>query len=98
MSGVPESRVSVLNDAEVDPRGQYVLYWMTSHRRTSHNYALQRSVDWSRHLGRGLLVLEALRCDYEWASERHHRFVLDGMADNLAALKGRRGVTYYPYV
>ena len=95
---VPDSRVGVLNDAEVDPDGQYVLYWMTSHRRTAHNFALQRAVDWSRHVGRGLLVLEALRCDYEWASERHHRFVLDGMGDNLAALKGRRGVTYYPYV
>jgi len=95
---VPESRVSVLNDAEFDPDGDYVLYWMTSLRRTTHNFALQWAVDWSREVGRGLLVLEALRCDYEWASERHHRFVLDGMADNLAALKGRRGVTYYPYV
>ncbi|MCL7959302.1 MAG: deoxyribodipyrimidine photolyase [marine benthic group bacterium] len=95
---VPGSRVSVLNDAEVDPSGQYVLYWMTSHRRTTHNYALQRAADWSRHVGRGLLVLEALRCDYEWASERHHRFVLDGMVDNAAAMEGRPGITYYPYV
>ncbi|MGB5525519.1 MAG: deoxyribodipyrimidine photolyase [Gemmatimonadota bacterium] len=95
---VPESRVSVLTDAEVDPDGQYILYWMTSQRRTKHNFALQRAVDWARHVGRGLLVLEALRCDYEWASERHHRFVLDGMVDNLAALRGRDGVTYYPFV
>ena len=95
---VPGSRVSVLNDAEVDPSGQYVLYWMTSHRRTRHNYALQRAADWSRHMGRGLLVLEALRCDYDWASDRHHRFVLDGMGDNAAAMEGRPGITYYPYV
>lgn len=98
MNKVPESRVRELNGLEHDEDGQYVLYWMTSHRRTAHNFALQRAVDWSGHVGRGLLVLEALRCDYEWASERHHRFVLDGMADNLAALKGRRGITYYPYV
>jgi len=95
---VPETRVKVLKDVEVDPDGQYVLYWMTSQRRTTHNFALQRAVDWARHVSRGLLVLEALRCDYEWASERHHRFVLDGMADNLAALRGREGVTYYPFV
>ena len=95
---VPETRVKVLKDVELDPVGQYVLYWMTSQRRTTHNFALQRAVDWARHVGRGLLVLEALRCDYEWASERHHRFVLDGMVDNLAALRGRDGVTYYPFV
>jgi deoxyribodipyrimidine photo-lyase len=70
---------------------------MTSCRRTTHNFALQRAVDWALRLGHGLLVLEALRCDYEWASDRFHRFVLDGMEDNLEALRGRRGVTYYPY-
>jgi deoxyribodipyrimidine photo-lyase len=71
---------------------------MTSCRRTRHNFALQRAVDWSVHLGRGLLVLEALRCDYEWASDRLHRFVIDGMADNARAMHTRSGVTHYPYV
>jgi deoxyribodipyrimidine photo-lyase len=42
-------------------------------------------------------VLEALRCDYPWACERFHRFVLDGMADNAECF-GRAGVFYYPYV
>ncbi len=42
-------------------------------------------------------MFEALRCDYPWASDRIHRFVLDGMADNEAALEGT-GVGYYPYV
>jgi deoxyribodipyrimidine photo-lyase len=71
---------------------------MTSNRRTTRNFALQRAVDWALRLGHGLLVLEALRCDYEWASDRLHRFVLDGMGDNLESLRGRRGVTFYPYV
>jgi len=42
-------------------------------------------------------VLEALRCDYRWASERFHRFVLDGMADNAESFR-RAGVHYHPYV
>jgi deoxyribodipyrimidine photo-lyase len=42
-------------------------------------------------------VLEALRCDYPWASDRLHQFVLGGMADNQAAF-ARTDVLYYPYV
>ncbi len=42
-------------------------------------------------------MLEAIRCDYPWASDRHHAFVLDGMRDNADAF-ARRGVKYYPYV
>ena len=95
---VPDSRIRGLNALEESPNGRYILYWMTSQRRTSHNFALQRAVEWAERLGRGLLVLEAVRCDYEWASDRLHRFVLDGMEDNLLALQGRAGVTYYPFV
>ena len=90
-TGVPESRVRRLNESEHAPRGRYVLYWMTSNRRTTRNFALQRAVDWALRLGHGLVVLEALRCDYEWASDRLHRFVLDGMEDNLETLRGLMG-------
>jgi deoxyribodipyrimidine photo-lyase len=44
-----------------------------------------------------LLVLEALRGDYPWASERLHGFIIDGMSDNRSAAHGR-GIDYYPYV
>jgi deoxyribodipyrimidine photo-lyase len=56
-----------------------------------------RRVEWANELGKPLLVLEALRCDYPWASDRIHRFVLDGMADNRETLDGS-GIGYYPYV
>jgi deoxyribodipyrimidine photo-lyase len=55
---------------------------MVSSRRTRFNFGLQHAVDLARELARPLVVLEALRCDYRWACERFHRFVLDGMADN----------------
>jgi deoxyribodipyrimidine photo-lyase len=97
-SGVPEVRVRRLNDGEPNPAGRYVLYWMTSYRRTRFNFALERSAEWAAEFGVGVAVLEALRCDYRWASDRFHRFVLDGMQDNLEALTDRPGVTYFPYV
>ncbi len=70
---------------------------MTSARRLEWNLALERAVTWARHLGLPLLILEALRVDYEWASDRLHRFCLDGMAEHRDRLKGARA-GYYPYV
>jgi deoxyribodipyrimidine photo-lyase len=70
---------------------------MTAFRRTNWNFALDRAVEWARELRKPLVVLEALRCDYPWASERFHRFVMDGMAEKMRALSGSR-VTYYAYV
>ena len=40
-------------------------------------------------LGLPLVVLEPLRCDYRWASERLHAFVIDGMRDNARAFAER---------
>jgi deoxyribodipyrimidine photo-lyase len=70
---------------------------MTAFRRLEWNFALERAVEWARSTRRPLLVLEALRVDYPWASRRMHRFVLDGMADHRVRLEGTR-VGYYPYV
>ncbi|HEY5950668.1 MAG TPA: deoxyribodipyrimidine photolyase [Kofleriaceae bacterium] len=78
-------------------RGDYVLYWMVAARRTSWSFALDRALAYARKLDRPLLVLEALRADYEWASDRIHAFVLQGMADNARAFAAA-GITYLPYV
>lgn len=93
----PSLRVRAIHDVPPAPGGRYVLYWMIGARRASWNFALDRAVDWARELGTPLLVLEALRCDYRWASDRLHRFVLDGMHDNRQAFAAL-GVGYYPYV
>jgi deoxyribodipyrimidine photo-lyase len=70
---------------------------MTMQRRAGSNFALERAVRWAQRLDRPLVVLEALRCDYPWASERLHRFVLEGMHDNAAAFMGKPAA-HYPYV
>ena len=70
---------------------------MIAARRPTWNFALDRAVLWARELGLPILVLEALRVGYPWASDRLHRFVIDGMAHNARAFE-RTGVGYYPYV
>jgi deoxyribodipyrimidine photo-lyase len=96
-SEVPAERVRALNDRGVVPERDYVLYWMVASRRPSWSFAVDRAVEWARALERPLLVLEPLRCGYRWASDRHHRFLLDGMAHNARAF-ARTDTAYYPYV
>ncbi len=95
--GVPPLRLSVLVDEPPASSGSFVLYWMTSARRLEHNFALDRAVEWAADLKQPLVILEALRVGYAWASDRFHRFVIDGMREHAAALAGGP-VHYYPYV
>jgi deoxyribodipyrimidine photo-lyase len=97
MTEVPDFRIQRCNDWEENPQGHYVLYWMIANRRTHWNFSLQRAVEWSSRFNRPLVILEALRCSYPWASERLHRFVVEGMKDNAARLKNT-GIFYYPYL
>jgi deoxyribodipyrimidine photo-lyase len=70
---------------------------MIAYRRISWNFALDRAVEWTEKLRKPLLILEALRCDYKWASDRLHTFVIEGMAENAGKI-ARAGALYYPYV
>lgn len=97
MSPVPAIRIREANHAPIRPKRPYVLYWMIAARRLSSNFAIDRALEYCRELGKPLLIFESLRCGYQWASDRIHRFIVDGMADNAASAK-RFGVTYYPYL
>jgi deoxyribodipyrimidine photo-lyase len=94
---VPAARVRPASEAPVRAERGCVLYWMIAHRRVGWNFALDRALEWVRELGKPLVVLEALGAGHPWASDRLHRFVLDGMADTARRLRGT-GVAYYPYV
>ena len=96
-SRVPALRLDVRVPRPPRADGAFVVYWMTSARRTRHNFALERAVEWARALGKPLVVLDALRVDYPWASERLHRFVLDGMADVSRTLRDTPAL-HLPYV
>ena len=97
MKSVPTIRLQQANDAPVNGKGSFVLYWMIANRRTHWNFSLDRAVEWAGELEKPLVILEALRCGYRWASDRLHRFILVGMADNARRLKKSK-VLYFPYV
>jgi deoxyribodipyrimidine photo-lyase len=94
---IPSIRHRHANDREVREDGDYVLYWMIAFRRTRYNFALQHAVDRAKQFGKPLVIFEPLRVRYRWASDRLHRFVIEGMRDNAAAL-ANKPVTYFPYV
>ncbi len=85
---IPEIRVRACNQGEVRPGGDFVLYWMIASRRLGWSFALDRAAEHARRLGKPLVILEPLRCGYRWASDRIHRFVLEGMAEHAAAPRG----------
>jgi len=70
---------------------------MIATRRLHSNFALDRALEHCAAFTKPLLIFEPLRAGYPWASDRLHRFVLDGMADNALACQSP-GVRYYPYV
>lgn len=70
---------------------------MIASRRLRYNFALDRALEHCRELKKPLLIFESLRCGYPWASDRLHKFVIDGMADNAAYCQSRR-IAYYPYL
>ena len=94
---VPAVRITRCNARPVAPGGEYVLYWMVAARRPSYNFALQRALAQARSLGKGLVIMEAVRCHYPHASDRFHAFLIEGMADNALAF-GRFRVRYLPYL
>ena len=96
-SSIPSVRIRNVGSDKINNKGEYVLYWMIANRRSTWNFSLQRAVEWSRELNKPLVVFEALRAGYEWASDRIHAFVIEGMIENEAAFS-KKPVTYYPYL
>ena len=91
------TRIRTANEQPVRGERDYVLYWMIAARRVEWSFAMDRAIALARDLGKPLVVLEPLRVDYPWASDRFHRFVIDGMHDNQRALE-RTPIAYHPYV
>jgi deoxyribodipyrimidine photo-lyase len=94
---LPPLRLAIRSDASARSAGDFVLYWCIAARRPVSNFALDRAIEWAVELKKPLVVLEPLRVGYPWASDRLHRFVLQGMAANARAFAGKP-VHYRPYV
>jgi deoxyribodipyrimidine photo-lyase len=83
-----EGRVSRLNDT---PRasGDYVLYWMQQSQRTRFNHALEYAIRTANEQNLPILVCFGLMPDYPDATERHYRFMLEGLRDVASSLSAR---------
>ncbi len=97
LKSVPAIRIRRLNDSPICSSSSFVLYWMIANRRTTWNFSFQRAIELAMELQKPLVILEALRCDYPWASQRLHHFILQGMADNARHLE-QSPAYYYPYL
>ena len=47
---VPDIRIQTCNDAPINEDGDFVLYWMTAHRRLYRNFSLKRAADYAPDL------------------------------------------------
>ncbi|NNE20902.1 MAG: deoxyribodipyrimidine photolyase [Myxococcales bacterium] len=97
MRPAPPARLRALNEAPLRPEGSHILYWMVGFRRPRWNFALEHAASLADSLGKPLVVLEALRVGYPWASDRFHQFILDGMRAN-AGYFAKKNVFHFPYV
>lgn len=87
--GVEQTRIQTLNDAEPDPDGRYVLYWMQASQRAEHNPALAHAIERADELDRPVLVVFGLDEDHLEANERSFAFLLEGLAETAEALAER---------
>jgi photolyase PhrII len=69
---------------ESAPEGEFVLYWIRVAMRLHENPALELAVQLARAQGLPLLIYQGLSERYPFASDRHHRFVLEGACDVAA--------------
>ena len=76
MNPVPDVRVKKANHGRINPEGKFVLYWMIANRRLKWNYSLDRTIERAIELKKPIVILEALDCDYKWASDRFHGVII----------------------
>jgi len=86
--GAPDRRVRAIKDAADTPSSDSVLYWMIAKRRTRLTLLHDRQAAWARAISRALLVHEASRVSYPYASNQLHRGLNDGMAVDARAFEG----------
>lgn len=87
------NRIRKLNDAPVRADGRFVLYWAQMNRRTESNHALARAIELANGLDLPVLYYEGLTCTYDYASDRMHAFILEGVPETARRLE-RLGVGY----
>lgn len=94
---IPPERIRRLNDRPERAGAAYVLYWIQVYHRAEQNWALTAAIEAANRLGLPLVVYHGLGCTYPHASDRLHRFILEGAAE-LSQRFARRGIRYHFYL
>jgi deoxyribodipyrimidine photo-lyase len=81
-----DARIRRLNQEEPNLQGRYVLYECGHNRRAAGNHALLFAAGVANRMEVPLLVYESLSCDYPYASDRLHTFLLEGVPGTAANL------------
>lgn len=93
---VERERIQKLNSAPERPGRQYVLYWSQMNRRVDANQALLYAIERANAHKLPVLFYEGLTCTYEYANDRLHTFILEGVPDTAKRLKKARiGYVFY---
>ncbi|AKQ65856.1 Deoxyribodipyrimidine photolyase, type II [Myxococcus hansupus] len=93
--GVDSSRVQVVKDIPLPSgRREFVLYWCMVNHRAEQNHALDAAIGLGNQLGLPVVVYQAIRPDYPYASDRLHAWALEGMMD-MATDCAARGLPYW---
>ena len=94
---VEPERIQKLNSAPERPDRQYVLYWSQMNRRVEANHALLCAVELANAHKLPVLFYEGLTCTYEYANDRLHTFLLQGVPETAKRLK-KAGIGYLFYL
>ena len=86
-------RACWLKAGKAAPTGRYVLYWLRVAQRLHDNPALLAAQALATTLDQPLLIYQGLDERYPYASDRHHRFILEGARAVEAEAKAL-GLTY----
>ncbi len=84
-------------EAQPDPGGELVLYWMRGSLRADENPALDAAAELAEALGVPLLVYQGLDERHPHSCDRHHAFILEGARDVARELEAR-GVRHVLHV
>ncbi|MBL8175870.1 MAG: deoxyribodipyrimidine photo-lyase [Bryobacterales bacterium] len=92
-----DPRVRILNEAPARENARYVLYWAQMNRRAESNHALLHAVEMANARKLPVLVYEGLTHRYPYANDRHHTFLLEGVAETGRRLR-KLGIGYVFYL
>ncbi len=90
-------RVRLLNNKPIRPNAKYVLYWAQMNRRVESNHALAHAVELANQHKLPVLFYEGLTCDYPYANDRFHTFILDGVPHTEKRCQ-KLGLGYFFYL